>query len=136
MLSASLGLIDLACVEGDPDIIVDENNDVLLEKVVAPRLLLDCCSCCCNVIGEKAKEDDDAVIIDATVDIIMPLILSLCCCSIAYSNTLYHTYLSFFSSLLSVIRIPYLFWGHVGYHAYDTTYSKQNKIFGMQCNIP
>ena len=87
LLSASFGLIDLACVEGDPDIIVDENNDVLL--CVASRMP---CCCCCNVIGEKAKEDDDAVIIDATVDIIIPLILSLCYCSIAYLNTLYqHT---------------------------------------------
>ena len=53
LLSASFGLIDLACVEGDPDIIDDDNNDVLLERVAAPRMSLDCC---CNVIGEKAKE--------------------------------------------------------------------------------
>ena len=31
LFSASFGLIDLACVEGDPDIIDDDNNDVLLE---------------------------------------------------------------------------------------------------------
>ena len=41
LLSASFGLIDSACVEGDPDIIDDDNDVVLLEKVVALRLLLD-----------------------------------------------------------------------------------------------